>query len=66
MTDEAVYRTAPATPGLLNNFLSNKKSGSTPLEYGLGAKKPVLAMFALEPHVWGLNYVHMSSYFPHI
>ena len=27
------------------NFLSNKKSGSTPLSYGLGAKKPILAMF---------------------
>ena len=27
------------------NFLSNKKSGSTPLRYGLGAKKPILAIF---------------------
>ena len=27
------------------NFLSDKKSGSTPLRYGLGAKKPTLAFF---------------------
>ena len=27
------------------NFLSNKKSQSTPLRYGLGAKKPILATF---------------------
>ena len=27
------------------NFLSNKKSRSTPLRYGLGTKKPMLAIF---------------------
>ena len=27
------------------NFLSKKKSRSTPLRYGLGAKKPILTFF---------------------
>ena len=36
---------------LNQNFLSNKKSRSTPLRYGLGAKKPILAIFwHLTPH----------------
>ena len=48
------------------NFLSNKKSRSKPLTYGLGAKKQILAIFSLKLHVWTLNYVDISSYFTHI
>ena len=45
------------------NFLSNKKSGSTPLRE---QRSQYCQFFALELHVWVLNYVHMSSYFTHI
>ena len=44
---------------LIDNIFGNQR-------LGLAAKKPILAIFALELYVWALNYVHVSSYFTHI
>ena len=48
------------------DFLSNKKSGSTALKYEFEQGIQDWLFLAPKLNIWALNYVHMSSYLTNI